>query len=33
MATKVGEVIKRLRAEGWVITNQVGRHRQFEHPT
>ncbi|MBX9622612.1 MAG: type II toxin-antitoxin system HicA family toxin [Gemmataceae bacterium] len=29
----VREVLRRLRADGWVQTGQKGSHRQFEHPT
>lgn len=31
MATKVADAIKRLKADGWKITDQNGSHRQFEH--
>lgn len=30
---KVGEVLKRLRADGWVRVKAKGGHRQFKHPT
>jgi predicted RNA binding protein YcfA (HicA-like mRNA interferase family) len=26
-------VIRRLQAEGWVLINTEGRHRQFKHST
>lgn len=32
MAPKVGEVIRRLQAEGWVVTRTRGSHRIFTHP-
>lgn len=32
MATrKVKDVIKQLKAEGWVLVRQTGSHRQFTH--
>jgi predicted RNA binding protein YcfA (HicA-like mRNA interferase family) len=33
MATKVRDLIKLLEADGWVLTDTKGSHRQFEHPT
>jgi predicted RNA binding protein YcfA (HicA-like mRNA interferase family) len=27
------DVVKRLRADGWVEVAQVGSHKQFTHPT
>ncbi len=30
---KVRDILKRLRADGWLIRNQEGSHRQFVHPT
>jgi len=30
---KVKELIKMLEADGWVLKNQKGSHRQFKHPT
>jgi len=30
---KVREVIRRLQAEGWVLVNTEGSHRQFKHPS
>jgi predicted RNA binding protein YcfA (HicA-like mRNA interferase family) len=30
---KVGEVLKRLRKDGWMVVRQKGSHRQFHHPT
>ncbi len=30
---KVREMIKRLRADGWVRIKTRGSHRQFKHPT
>jgi predicted RNA binding protein YcfA (HicA-like mRNA interferase family) len=30
---KVREVIRRLQAEGWVLINTEGSHRQFKHST
>ena len=29
---KVSEVLRRLRAEGWVRVKSKGSHRQFKHP-
>jgi predicted RNA binding protein YcfA (HicA-like mRNA interferase family) len=29
---KVGDVVRQLRAEGWVEIVRVGSHRQFKHP-
>lgn len=29
----VREVLKKLRADGWVIVRQTGSHRQLHHPT
>ena len=29
---KVRDVLKKLRAAGWVKRNQEGSHRQFVHP-
>lgn len=33
MALKVGDVIRRLEAEGWRLTRTRGSHRIFKHPT
>ncbi|MEZ0325446.1 MAG: type II toxin-antitoxin system HicA family toxin [Fimbriimonas sp.] len=30
---KVGELIKRLEADGWVLARQKGSHRHFKHPS
>lgn len=30
---KVGEVLDRLRADGWLLARQKGSHRQFVHAT
>jgi predicted RNA binding protein YcfA (HicA-like mRNA interferase family) len=30
---KVGEILKRLRQDGWVVVRKKGSHRQFHHPT
>ena len=30
---KVGEVLKRLRADGWTVTRMKGSHRQLTHAT
>ena len=30
---KVRDVLTRLRADGWLLKNQEGSHRQFVHPT
>lgn len=30
---KVIEVIRMLKADGWVLDRQKGSHRQFVHPT
>lgn len=30
---KVREVLRRLRADGWVQVKSKGGHRQFKHPT
>ena len=30
---KVREVLRRLRADGWVRVKGKGSHRQFKHPT
>jgi len=29
---KVRDVLRRLRADGWVLARQTGSHRQFKHP-
>lgn len=29
---KVRDVIRRLRADGWILIAQEGSHRQFKHP-
>jgi predicted RNA binding protein YcfA (HicA-like mRNA interferase family) len=29
---KVSEVLRRLRADGWVRVKSKGSHRQFKHP-
>ena len=29
---KVGDVLKLLRRNGWILRNQEGSHRQFIHP-
>lgn len=26
-------LIKKLKADGWVLTNTVGSHHQFKHPS
>ena len=26
-------IIKKIKADGWVLTNTVGSHHQFTHPT
>jgi predicted RNA binding protein YcfA (HicA-like mRNA interferase family) len=33
MTIKVRDVIKLLAADGWVLVNTEGSHRQYEHPT
>jgi predicted RNA binding protein YcfA (HicA-like mRNA interferase family) len=30
---KVSEVLRRLRADGWIRVKSKGGHRQFKHPT
>ncbi len=30
---KVREIIKLLEADGWLLKNTVGDHRQYVHPT
>lgn len=30
---KVGEAIRRIEADGWVLDRTKGSHRQFKHPT
>jgi predicted RNA binding protein YcfA (HicA-like mRNA interferase family) len=30
---KVRDVLRRLRADGWVQVKSKGGHRQFKHPT
>ena len=30
---KVRDILKKLRADGWVIVRQKGSHRQLQHPT
>jgi predicted RNA binding protein YcfA (HicA-like mRNA interferase family) len=30
---KVGDILKRLRKDGWVVVRQKGSDRQFHHPT
>ncbi|HZW32153.1 MAG TPA: type II toxin-antitoxin system HicA family toxin [Isosphaeraceae bacterium] len=30
---KVGEVLRRLHGDGWVLVRTRGDHRQFKHPT
>lgn len=30
---KVSEILKKLRDDGWELSQQVGSHRQFKHPT
>jgi predicted RNA binding protein YcfA (HicA-like mRNA interferase family) len=30
---KVRDVLKALRADGWMVRNQEGSHRQFVHPS
>ena len=32
MAVTVSEAIKRIEAEGWVLSRARGSHRQFRHP-
>lgn len=29
---KVGEIIKRITADGWVLARTKGDHRQYKHP-
>lgn len=29
---KSGEIIKRLKADGWQLVHVVGSHHQFKHP-
>ncbi|MGO8695559.1 MAG: type II toxin-antitoxin system HicA family toxin [Rectinemataceae bacterium] len=29
----VGEVVKRIMADGWVLARMKGGHRQYKHPT
>ena len=33
MLITVGEMIKRVQADGWFEVHQVGSHRQFKHPS
>lgn len=33
MPTKVKEVIRFVKSEGWELVATKGSHRQFEHPT
>ncbi len=28
-----GEIIKKLKADGWIEVRQAGSHKQFRHPT
>ena len=30
---KSGDIIKRLKADGWFLVRVVGSHHQFKHPT
>jgi len=30
---KVGEILDKLREEGWYLVATKGSHRQFKHPT
>jgi predicted RNA binding protein YcfA (HicA-like mRNA interferase family) len=30
---KVGEIIKRIAADGWILARTKGDHRQFKHPS
>lgn len=30
---KVSEILKMLKADGWILDRQKGSHRQFIHPT
>jgi predicted RNA binding protein YcfA (HicA-like mRNA interferase family) len=29
---KVREIIRRIEAEGWILKDQAGSHRQYVHP-
>lgn len=33
MPVKVGEMLRKLRNDGWVVVRQRGSHRQLHHPT
>lgn len=33
MVTKVRDLIRLVEADGWVLIDTVGSHRQFKHPT
>lgn len=33
MPTKVREILKMLKADGWYLVGQEGSHRQFKHPS
>ena len=30
---KSGDIVKRLKADGWFLVRVVGSHHQFKHPT
>ena len=32
MVTKVRDLIRLVEADGWVLIDTVGSHRQFKHP-
>ena len=33
MTTKVRDLIRLLEADGWILVDTVGSHRQYKHPT
>jgi predicted RNA binding protein YcfA (HicA-like mRNA interferase family) len=33
MPVKFREVIKKIKADGWVLVRQEGSHQQYKHPT
>ena len=33
VSVKRGDVIKKLKADGWFLVNLKGSHQQFKHPT
>lgn len=33
MPRKVKDMLKIIKKDGWVLSHQVGSHRQFTHPT